>query len=157
MLLLNYDDARVAELLRQPESLVALSDAGAHVSVLCDAGYATHLLGYWVRERGLFAWPEAVRRLTSMPADLYGLAGRGRLVPGAVADVTCFDPSGVGSRAPEKVADFPAGASRWIVRADGIALVVDRRRRLPRGRRADRRAAGRVSLGVADQRSSSAS
>src|SRR5262249_52390273 len=124
MLLLNYDDARVAELLRQPEGLIALSDAGAHVSLLCDAGYATHLLGHWVRERRLFPLEEAVRRLTAMPADVYGIAGRGRLVPGAVADVTCFDPARVGSRPPERTADLPGGAERWIARADGIAHVL---------------------------------
>jgi len=124
MLLLNYDDDRVAELLRRPEGLIALSDAGAHVSVLCDAGYATHLLGYWVRERGLLPLEQAIHRLTAMPADVYGIAGRGRLVPGAAADVTCFDPARIGSRAPERVADFPAGAQRWIVRADGIAHVL---------------------------------
>ena len=124
MLLLNYDDARVAELLRQPDGLIALSDAGAHVSMLCDAGYATHLLGHWVRDRGIFPLEEAVRRLTAMPADVYGITDRGRLVPGAVADVTCFDPARVASRAPERVADLPGGAERLIVRADGITQVL---------------------------------
>ena len=123
MLLLNYDEERVAELLRQPESLIALSDAGAHVSVLCDAGYATYLLGHWVRERRLFSWEEAVRRLTSMPAELYAIAGRGRLVAGAVADITCFDPTRVAMLPPERVRDFPAGAERYIARATGIERV----------------------------------
>lgn len=124
MLLLNFDEARVAELLRQPESLIALSDAGAHVSVLCDAGYATYLLGHWVRERGLFTWEEAVRRLTSMPAAIYGIPQRGRLVAGAVADVTCFDPTRVAMLPPERVRDFPAGAERYVTRATGIERVV---------------------------------
>jgi N-acyl-D-aspartate/D-glutamate deacylase len=123
MLLINYDDEHVGPLLRRPESLIALSDAGAHVSVLCDAGYATHLLGHWVRERGLFGWEEAVRRLTSMPAAIYGLADRGVLAPGAVADVTCFDPTRVRALAPAKVRDFPADAPRYVVRAEGIAAV----------------------------------
>jgi N-acyl-D-aspartate/D-glutamate deacylase len=124
MLLLNYDEDGVGELLRRPDGLIALSDAGAHVSVLCDAGYATHFLGHWVRERRLLPLEEAIHRLTAMPADVYGIAGRGRLVPGAVADVTCFDPARVGSRQPERVADFPADAPRWIVRADGITHVL---------------------------------
>jgi N-acyl-D-aspartate/D-glutamate deacylase len=124
MLLLNYDDARVAELLRRPEGLIALSDAGAHVSMLCDAGYATHLLGHWVRERHIFPLEEAVRRLTAMPAEVYGIPGRGRLAAGLVADVTCFDPARVASRSPERVADLPGGAERLIVRADGIAHVL---------------------------------
>jgi len=124
MLLLNYDEDRVADLLRRPDGLIALSDAGAHVSVLCDAGYATHFLGHWVRERGLLPLEEAVGRLTAMPADVYGIAGRGRLVPGAVADVTCFDAAGIGSRQPERVTDFPGGAPRWIVRSEGISYVL---------------------------------
>jgi len=124
MVLVNYDEEHVSRLLRRPESLVALSDAGAHVSVLCDAGYATHLLGHWVRDRGLFAWEEAVRRLTSMPAAVYGIPERGLLAPGQVADVTCFDPERVGARPPEKVRDFPAGASRWVARAEGIEHVL---------------------------------
>jgi N-acyl-D-amino-acid deacylase len=124
MLLVNYDEDRVGALLRRPESLIALSDAGAHVSVLCDAGYATHLLGHWVRERGLFAWEEAVRRLTAMPAAIYGVADRGLLAPGRVADVTCFDPARVGACAPEKVSDFPGGVARYVVRAEGIAHVL---------------------------------
>ena len=124
MLLLNYDEDRVADLLRRPDGLIALSDAGAHVSVLCDAGYATHFLGHWVRERGLLPLEEAVGRLTAMPADVYGIADRGRLVPGAVADVTCFDAAGIGSRQPERVTDFPGGAPRWIVRSEGISYVL---------------------------------
>lgn len=124
MVLVNYDEDEVGALLRRPESLVALSDAGAHVSVLCDAGYATHLLGHWVRERGALGWEEAVRRLTSMPAAIYGVPERGLLAPGLAADVVCFDPTRVGARPPEKVRDFPAGAARYVTRADGIAHVL---------------------------------
>lgn len=123
MLLVNYDEPEVGRLLRRPESLVALSDAGAHVSVLCDAGYATHLLGHWVRERGLFSWEEAVRRLTSMPAAIYNVAGRGLLAPGQAADVTCFDPTRVAARPPEKVRDFPGGVARYVTRAEGVEHV----------------------------------
>jgi N-acyl-D-amino-acid deacylase len=124
MLLLNFDEERVGELLRAPEALIALSDAGAHVGVLCDAGYTTWLLGHWVRERGLFSWPEAVRRLTSMPADVYGIPDRGRLLPGRVADVTCFDPTRVAMREPERMRDLPGGGERIVCGADGIELVL---------------------------------
>jgi N-acyl-D-amino-acid deacylase len=123
LLLLNYDDERVGHLLRQPESLIALSDAGAHVSVLCDAGYTTYFLGHWVRERQLFSWEEAVHRLTGMPAALYGIPRRGRLAPGFAADLTCFDPEHVAMLPPERVCDFPAGVSRYVARSTGIEHV----------------------------------
>src|SRR5438132_345342 len=126
MLLMNYEEEHVGVLLARPESLIALSDAGAHVSVLCDAGYATHLLGRWVRERGLFGWEEAVRRLSAMPAAIYGIPERGLLARGRVADVVCFDPTRVAARAPEKVHDFPGGAARYVVRAEGVEHVLIR-------------------------------
>src|SRR5881628_3887089 len=126
MLLMNYEEDHVGALLARPESLIALSDAGAHVSVLCDAGYATHLLGHWVRERGLFGWEEAVRRLSAMPAAIYGIPERGLLAPGRVADVVCFDPTRIAARAPEKVRDFPGGAARYVARAEGVEHVLIR-------------------------------
>ena len=62
--------------------MLALSDAGAHMDTLCDQGFTTYLLGHWVRERGVLGLEEAVRLLTSVPAERYGLAGRGRLAAG---------------------------------------------------------------------------
>jgi N-acyl-D-aspartate/D-glutamate deacylase len=59
-----------------------------------------------------------------MPAEIYGIPDRGRLMPGMVADVVCFDPTRVAMREPERVSDLPAGASRWVVRAEGIELVL---------------------------------
>ena len=66
--LFNTDEERVAELLRHPHAAVALSDAGAHLSFLCDAGFALHLFGHWVRERGDLTLEEAVQAVTSRVA-----------------------------------------------------------------------------------------
>ncbi len=60
---------RMAELLNDPSILIGLGDGGAHVDMLCDCGYPTYLLGTWVRERGVLSIEQAVRRLTSDPAD----------------------------------------------------------------------------------------
>ncbi|HEU5096907.1 MAG TPA: amidohydrolase family protein, partial [Reyranella sp.] len=54
MAVMNFDEREVAELITDPNTIIALSDAGAHASQLCDACYATHLLGHWVRERKTF-------------------------------------------------------------------------------------------------------
>jgi len=48
---------------------------------------STYLLGTWVREREVLSLPEAIRRLTSDPADLFGIRDRGRLKPGLAADI----------------------------------------------------------------------
>jgi N-acyl-D-aspartate/D-glutamate deacylase len=91
---------------------VALSDAGAHLSFLCDAGFGLHLFGHWVRERGDLTLEAAVKRVTSDVADAYRIKDRGRLVPGAWADLLLFDPKTVARGAKRRVHDLPTGASR---------------------------------------------
>src|SRR5437667_1320615 len=124
MPILNTDPAIVAELLAHPATMIGLSDAGAHASQLCDACAPTELLGTWVRERGVLSLEEAVRRLTTQPAEVFGIAGRGRLAPGLAADVTVFDPATVGCSPLRRVRDFPAGADRLVSDAHGIRAVV---------------------------------
>src|SRR5262249_55562396 len=49
--LFNADEKRIPELIDDSRTMIGLSDGGAHVDMLCDAGYATHFLGHWVREQ----------------------------------------------------------------------------------------------------------
>jgi len=93
--LLNSDEAAVGRLIGDPDSHVALSDAGAHLTFLCDAGFGLHLIGHWARDRGLMTIGEAVRKLTSQPAALFGMRDRGRLAPGYAADLLLFDPAAI--------------------------------------------------------------
>ncbi len=118
--LLNSDDSAVARLLTHPASAIALSDAGAHLSFFCDAGFGLHLLGYWVRERHAMSLAEGVRRLTSEPADIYGIRDRGRLSVGAHADLLLFDPLRVERGPSRRVFDLPAGAPRLTTDAVGV-------------------------------------
>jgi N-acyl-D-aspartate/D-glutamate deacylase len=120
----NTDDEDVAELLVHPASMLGLSDAGAHASQLCDAGAPTTLLGKWVREKGTLTLEEGVRRLTSEPAEIFGVKGRGRLEVGLAADVAVFDPARVGCQPVRRVHDFPAGADRLVADATGIRFVI---------------------------------
>jgi N-acyl-D-aspartate/D-glutamate deacylase len=110
--LANDDGDEVAALLRDEQTVMGLSDAGAHVGQICDAVQATDFLGTWVRDRQLMTVERAVRRLTGAQADLLGLSDRGRLAPGAWADVVVFDPSTVAPGPIRRVADFPAGSQR---------------------------------------------
>ncbi|MHB1138306.1 MAG: N-acyl-D-amino-acid deacylase family protein [Microthrixaceae bacterium] len=108
----NADVDEVGPLLADPHTTLGLSDAGAHVSQLCDAPQATDLLGTWVRERGLLPLETAVHKLTQVQAELFGLEDRGVLRPGAAADVTVFDPATVAPGPIRRVRDFPADGER---------------------------------------------
>jgi N-acyl-D-amino-acid deacylase len=118
--LFNIDEDQVRHLLRRPDAVVTLSDAGAHLSFLCDAGFGLHLFGHWVRERGDLSLEEAVAAVTSRPAAAYRIRDRGRLVPGAWADLILFDPRTVGRGEKRRVFDLPAGASRMDTPAKGL-------------------------------------
>jgi N-acyl-D-amino-acid deacylase len=122
--IMNTDEDTVAELLTHPSTMLGLSDAGAHASQLCDACAPTHLLGHWVREKGVLSVEQAVRLLTSRAADVFGIGDRGRLAPGLAADVTVFDPRVVGASPLRRVHDLPAGADRLVADAVGIRAVV---------------------------------
>lgn len=121
--LFNTDEEQVKHLLRRKDAAVTLSDAGAHLSFLCDAGFGLHLFGHWVRERGDLSLEEAVQAVTSRAADIYRIKDRGRLVPGAWADMILFDPKTVGRGEKRRVYDLPAGASRVDTPALGLAGV----------------------------------
>ncbi len=103
---------------------LGLADAGAHVGEIMDSSQPTFYLTYWVRERERWSLEEAVRRLTSDTAALFGIHDRGVLRPGAYADVNVFDLDGMVLHQPEYVHDFPRGAGRYVQRADGYAWTV---------------------------------
>jgi len=114
----------ILEVFRHPGMLVGLGDAGAHVTGICDASMTTHVLGHWARDRGELRVEEAVRRLCSEPARIFGLAGRGVIEPGAFADLNVIDLAALEPAVPEFAHDFPAGAGRWVQRARGYELTV---------------------------------
>jgi len=119
----NADEANVRHLLRHRHAAIALSDAGAHLSFLCDAGFGLHLFGHWVRERGDLTLEQAVQAVTSRAADAVRIKDRGRLIPGAFADLLLFDPKTVGRGPKRRVNDLPSGASRMDTAALGVAGV----------------------------------
>ncbi len=124
MAVMNFDEKEVAELITDPNTIIALSDAGAHASQLCDACYSTYLLGHWVRDRKVFTLEQAVHNLTQRPAEMFGITDRGVLAEGRPADVVVFDPATVGPGPLKRVFDMPAGADRLVSEASGIDAVI---------------------------------
>jgi N-acyl-D-aspartate/D-glutamate deacylase len=115
------DEKAVAAIFRSPYVMLGQSDAGAHVaSANPGFGFGTFLLSYWVRQRQIMPMEEAIRKLTFMPASIFGIHDRGLLRPGMAADVFVFDPAAIDLEKPEQVNDLPEGAPRYIQHARGI-------------------------------------
>jgi N-acyl-D-amino-acid deacylase len=120
----NGDEQAVAEIIRSPFTLVGQSDAGAHLIYDAGFGYATRLLGYWIRERNVMTLEEGVRKLTFMVASIFGLHDRGLVRRGMAADLVVFDPATIRECEPEMVQDLPANEKRLIQKALGIETTI---------------------------------
>ena len=121
----NTDTEGLAEMLGDSRTLIGLSDAGAHLDMLCESGYTTYLLGHWVREKHALTLERAIQRITSEPADFFGFEDRGRLRIGGAADIVVFAEHAINSPLrPTPVKDLPAGGTRLYCKAEGISEVI---------------------------------
>jgi N-acyl-D-aspartate/D-glutamate deacylase len=112
-------------LLSDPRTMIGLSDGGAHVDAHCEAGYPTYMIGHWVRKKQLFSLERAVELITSHPADIFGVVGRGRLKPGMAADVVIFDYDTIDTKMRQhQIRDLPGGGARFVMTAQGINYTV---------------------------------
>jgi len=121
----NFDFFR--KNMQHPNVLFGLSDGGAHCGVIADAGMPTFILTHWARDRvkgERFALEFLVRKLTRDTALAYGMADRGLLKPGLLADVNVIDFDRLRLYRPEAVYDLPAGGRRLVQRADGYRYTV---------------------------------
>ena len=118
--LLNSDEQAVGRMINHDKSLISLSDAGAHLTFFCDAGYGLHLLGHWARDLGVLSMSEAVKKLTYEPAKLFGIPHRGIIKSGYFADLLLFDPDTVGRGEIRRINDLPAGGSRLTTDSIGV-------------------------------------
>jgi N-acyl-D-aspartate/D-glutamate deacylase len=108
------------EICRDPRAIIGGSDAGAHLDFLSTFNYTTVLLQEVVRKHGLMSLEEAIYRLTTAPAKLYGLKNRGLLTEGYAADVLVFDERTIGTEAPAMRYDLPADGARLFANAIGL-------------------------------------
>ena len=117
----------VEKMMRHESTFIGAADGGAHVTVLCDAGYPTFMLQHWVRDRTRgerLSVEEAVRMLTQEPADLYGFADRGVVEPGRRADLNIIDLDRLRLHMPRVENDLPTGAPRLLQGADGYVATM---------------------------------
>ncbi len=112
------------EACRTGRTMIGASDAGAHLDFTAYFDYPVYVIEQAVRRYGVVALEEAVQMLTSIPADLYGLRDRGRLVEGAHADVVVFDPDTIAPGTIGMQFDLPAGAGRLYAEPTGVAHVL---------------------------------
>jgi N-acyl-D-aspartate/D-glutamate deacylase len=108
--------------LRHPASLPGSSDAGAHLTSYCGVDFSTRLLSQYVPE--VLALEEAVRRLATIPAQMYGFEDRGRIAADCAADLVVWDPERLGVGATRWADDFPAGGGRFVVESSGYRAVI---------------------------------
>ena len=117
------------DLLVQPWNMIA-SDGG-YADSKSDAmghprstGTFPRVLGHYVRETRVLTLEDAVRKMTSLPADWIGLRDRGRVAEGQAADLVIFDPRTIADRSTwEQPARMPVGVRDVFV--GGVAVLRD--------------------------------
>ena len=107
-----------------PRVMLGGSDAGAHLDRMCGSDYPTSFLSDCLRRRKLVSVERAIQLMTEAPAQLFGLADRGRIAEGMRADVFVFDPETVGSEPAQLVADLPGDSARLIADSTGVVRVL---------------------------------
>ena len=121
---MHEDDVRW--FIAQPE-IMFCTDGALHGAHPRGAGSFPRILGYYVREQQLLSLELAIHKMTGLPAAQLGLADRGRIAPGYIADLVVFDPSTVIDRSTvEKPLEPPVGiaavmvSGQWVVRDGAV-------------------------------------
>jgi N-acyl-D-aspartate/D-glutamate deacylase len=109
-----------AEVLTDPRTVLAGSDAGAHLDMVQAFGCITNLVGPVVRDTGVITLEEAVHQATDVPARLFGLRDRGRIREGWLADIVVFDPDRFGPSPVTVQHDVPG--DNWRLTSDAVGL-----------------------------------
>ncbi|MGD9793273.1 MAG: amidohydrolase family protein, partial [Acidimicrobiia bacterium] len=123
----THDHSVLHEQLLDPDAVLGLNDGGAHCAFICDASIPTYMMSHWARDRTRgpkIAIDEVIRRLTSQPADLYGMSDRGRLQVGLRADANVIDFANVNISSPYAVNDLPAGGTRLLQKSFGYDITM---------------------------------
>ena len=120
----NSDEAAMKALLTSPYTIIGQSDGGAHVVFRTDYSYSTYLLSHWVREKEIMSLEDAIRKLTFIPASLFGLNDRGLNRQSQAAHLMIIDAASIAPLEPGEAYDLPGGSRRRKQLAKGIEVTV---------------------------------
>jgi N-acyl-D-aspartate/D-glutamate deacylase len=125
----NYADFHLdacREMMCHPDTVIGLSDGGAHVGTIADASFPTFLLSHWGRDRSHDRLPIGwlVAQQTSRSARTVGLHDRGVIAPGMRADLNVIDFDRLRCERPTMAYDLPAGGKRLLQKATGYTATI---------------------------------
>jgi N-acyl-D-aspartate/D-glutamate deacylase len=123
----NGSQDHLAVMLENPDTVLGLSDGGAHVRFICDASLPTYMLTHWTRDRtrgDRLSLESIVRKQTALTAEVVGLTDRGTLEVGKKADVNVIDLDHLTLRPPHPADDLPAGGRRILQDASGYVATI---------------------------------
>ena len=123
----NGSQNHLAVMLENPDTVLGLSDGGAHVRFICDASLPTYMLTHWTRDRtrgDRLSLESIVRKQTALTAEVVGLTDRGTLEVGKKADVNVIDLDHLALRPPHPADDLPAGGRRILQNASGYVATI---------------------------------
>ncbi|MEQ9317243.1 MAG: amidohydrolase family protein [Henriciella sp.] len=119
----NNDD-KVVSLLNHPRVHIGASDGGAHILSFSTYGDTGYLFAHFVRDLKRMRLEDAVKKITSDTASIWGIPERGLLQPGYVADIAVFDPDTVDRGVEKFVQDVPGDGSRYVRDSHGVDTVI---------------------------------
>jgi dihydroorotase/N-acyl-D-amino-acid deacylase len=93
------------------------------------------VLGRYVRELGVLNLTEAIRKMTSLPAEVFGVPQRGKVAVGMMADLVCFDPITVGHPGDYLNPSTPPVGIAWVMQEGHVVMQEGRWAETRRGKR----------------------
>jgi N-acyl-D-aspartate/D-glutamate deacylase len=117
----------LVEMITHPDTVIGLSDGGAHVKMICDASAPTYLLTHWVRDRSRgerLPLETVIQKQAAGTAAAVGLDDRGTIQVGKKADLNVIDLDHLSLHQPRSVDDLPAGGRRILQDATGYKATI---------------------------------
>ena len=127
---LNYADGSLDpsfEMMNHPNTVLGLSDGGAHLGTICDGSFPTSNLIHWTRDRTRgpkMKLETMIAKQTRGTAEAVGLLDRGLLKPGCKGDINVIDYDNLRLHAPTILYDLPSGGRRLMQYADGYTATI---------------------------------